>query len=708
MWSLVFGKYKEIVISILLFVILDASILLFSYYTSFQIANDTHAVQLASRQSMLTQRVFQKVYQYKSDLSIGRNVEQVSADITIPFNQFNEVLDAFIYGGELIGVGQGRDKLLNGSMYTDLANTHLKPAEKFWLPYKSMIAPLVYADYEDDPDIERLSSRAEGAIAYAKANGDQLLNSVQDFAVAVEEKAKNRTKNLRLVQAIGITLAVINFFIILFHFLKKLSHSDSVAAQAQAEKTGILNTVKDGLFLINNDRSIGSQFSGSMKKLFKRDDFSGDSYVNLLRPLVDEKTLGNAQDFVDVLFKKRVKVHLMAELNPLRQVQININDSHGFSTHYFSFDFSRVEAKGKKPSLLVTVTDITEQTELRRKLELSQQQAGTDLELLLSIIHVDRELVDIFMQTLDASINRINKELEYPVSQTNSHALKINNIYRILHGLKGEASALNIQVVEQKLHGMEDILETLNQRDDVFISGDDFLPITIELNKLVNIKESIQKVIQRLPELTDHKDKVGQNSRENFANNMQSQLNGLLKNISEDKGKLARLDMSRFDCNILPIETTDILKNTFIQFVRNAVVHGLETPKEREALGKDAEGTIWIRSESQNDKIILTIRDDGRGINTREIRNKLIAAGKYSAEEVNRLKSSQLVGYLFQPGFTTLDDADEHGGRGIGLDLVKESLGTLGASLSVISKRNESTEFKIRLPIHANYKALAS
>ena len=709
MFSLLFGKYKEIVISIALFVVLDANILLFSYYTSFQISNDTHAIQLASRQSMLTQRIFQKIYQYRNDLQAGSDVEQVTADISVPFNQFNEVLDAFIYGGELIGVDQGKDKLLQGSLYIDLASQHLKEAERFWQLYKSMISPLVYADYQDAPDIDSLMSRADRSIAFAKANGDQLLDSVQSFAVALESKAKYRAQRLRLIQAIGITLAIINFFIILFHFINKLTQSDNAAAKAQAEKTEILDTVKDGLFLINANRKIASQYSGSMETLFKRNDFAGLDYLQLLQPLVDDKTLQNAKDYIEVLFSKRVKVHLMSELNPLRQVQINMNDSSGFSTHYFSFDFSRVEAEGQKPSLLVTVTDITEQTELRRKLELSQQQVGSDIELMLSIMHVDRELVDIFMQTMDKNIEKINRELEYPVSQTNSYALKINNIYRLVHALKGEAAALNIQVIEQKLHSMEDVLSELHDRDEVFVSGDDFLPITVELNKLITIKESIQKLAARLHSLSGiSDDKAVNNAADKNKSQLSNSLQALLHKLSKDKGKEAKLDMSHFDHAVVPDDAFEIIKNTFIQFVRNAMVHGLEKPDERKAIGKNPVGTISISTRLENDKLLLIVKDDGRGINTREIRNRLLATGKYTADQVNKFKSNQLVGFLFQPGFTTLEQADEHGGRGIGLDLVKESLGTLGASLSVVSKRNESTEFKIRLPLQTNYTAVAS
>ena len=454
MWRSLFGKYKEIVAAIAVFLVLDAGVLLLNFYTSYQIADDARAMHLANRQSMLVQRIFYSVELIHDDLSTGRDIEENQQKLSISYKQFDEVLDAFIYGGSLIGKGQRQDALLSDDSYQALSDQYLTVVEALWQPYRNLVGDLVYADYSETLERDRLIEKSLGAMDYSREKGDELLAAVTEFAVAVESKAHQKTINLRIVQGVAIILAVINFFIILFHFLKRLSTSDKKAKRSQDEMSEIMRTVRDGLFLLTPQYEIGSQYSASMQYLFRQESFSNVGFFDLLSPLVSNSDLLVAKDYVDSLFNPRVKSSLMDELNPLQEVRLNLTNKYGSSDHFFEFTFSRVFEKEKIIHLMVSVKDITENVELRSKLAVSNSKMNQEAESILSLINVDPQLLADFIQLLDEGVKSINEELEKRVYSTSSFATKLDKINRIAHALKGEASMLNLTMVEKNLHGL--------------------------------------------------------------------------------------------------------------------------------------------------------------------------------------------------------------------------------------------------------------
>lgn len=710
MWRMVIGKYKEVVAAIALFIALDAGVLLLNFYTSYQIADDTHAIQLASRQAMLSQRILQNIYQVRDDLRENRDFDTDAIKLAIPYKQFDEVLDSFIYGGALIGQGQGNDSLLIGDDYQVLSDTHLKEAERLWRPYRRLISPLVYAGYDSDTDRVELLHRANAAIEYAREHGDQLLESVQGFAVAVENKAQRKAERLRYIQAIGITLAVLNFFLILFHFLRKLGQSDSKAEKAQAETREILNTVNDGLFLLGNDYRIGTQYSASMCTLFKRKNFRNESFMTLLKPLVSEKILSVAQDYIDVLFNERVKSNLMKELNPLKEIEISLYEDGQFTTHYFNFDFSRVYENGQLIHLLVTVTDVTKEIELKRQLEQSEQRASQELELMLSVMHVDNALLLDFLQGMDVTLKKMNEQLEEPAFKEKHYRKKVDKIYRLTHRLKGDAAAIGLSAFENRLHSMEDNLSQLRDQPHG-LEGNDFLTTAVHVNNLMSTAVSIKIMVERFSNLKGIAGGDESGTSERMINPKTSSLSpspwqtllgNLVTEVSKDYGKQVRLDLSRFNHRLIPFSASDTVKDTLIQFIRNAIAHGLEDTPSRLQQGKSPVGTISVCTRFDNGELILEVKDDGRGIDFEAVRSRLREKSKLTDAQIAQLTPSELIRFLFKPGFTTCSSIDRHAGRGVGLDLVKESLDELGASLSVGSKSHRFTEFKIRLPAHVH------
>ncbi|MEM6446482.1 MAG: hybrid sensor histidine kinase/response regulator [Cyanobacteria bacterium P01_D01_bin.123] len=141
------------------------------------------------------------------------------------------------------------------------------------------------------------------------------------------------------------------------------------------------------------------------------------------------------------------------------------------------------------------------------------------------------------------------------------------------------------------------------------------------------------------------------------------------------------------------------LYDPMTHLVNNAIVHGVEPPEVRQERGKGPEGTITIETFYQGNETILVVSDDGGGIDAEKVREKAIAKDLVNADEAASLDREDLYDFLFHPGFSTKDQADELAGRGVGMDVVRTRLNELRGSIQVVSELGKGTTFTIRLPL---------
>jgi len=158
----------------------------------------------------------------------------------------------------------------------------------------------------------------------------------------------------------------------------------------------------------------------------------------------------------------------------------------------------------------------------------------------------------------------------------------------------------------------------------------------------------------------------------------------------------------------LVIEGRDVLIDKMIQehlqdpmmhLINNAMTHGIESPEERKALGKEIEGTITVRSFVQGNQTVITVSDDGAGINSAKVKSKAIEKKLITPQEAAKLTKAEVYDFLFDAGFSTTDQVGELAGRGVGLDVVRTSLIDIRGTVTTESKLGQGTTFTIRLPL---------
>ncbi|MGY2133911.1 chemotaxis protein CheA [Hymenobacter sp. HD11105] len=149
----------------------------------------------------------------------------------------------------------------------------------------------------------------------------------------------------------------------------------------------------------------------------------------------------------------------------------------------------------------------------------------------------------------------------------------------------------------------------------------------------------------------------------------------------------------QIDRNILQIITDALL-----HLVRNAIGHGLETPEERQQADKPAIGRLTLSAQTERDDVLIRVVDDGRGIDVESVRRKAVERGLVKAAVAAQLDASAVRAFLFEPGFSMAKEVTEISGRGVGLDVVKLAIDSLGGQLRVDSELGQGTTFTLVLP----------
>jgi len=143
----------------------------------------------------------------------------------------------------------------------------------------------------------------------------------------------------------------------------------------------------------------------------------------------------------------------------------------------------------------------------------------------------------------------------------------------------------------------------------------------------------------------------------------------------------------------------DALAEPLTHLVRNAVDHGIESPKEREAAGKPIRGTIQLDAYHQANHVVIEVKDDGAGIDPQRVVTKAVEHGVISSEEAARLSEQEKLELIFESGFTTAEEVTEVSGRGVGMDIVRSVLARLKGEVVIESKLGRGTIFRLTLPL---------
>jgi two-component system, chemotaxis family, sensor kinase CheA len=172
----------------------------------------------------------------------------------------------------------------------------------------------------------------------------------------------------------------------------------------------------------------------------------------------------------------------------------------------------------------------------------------------------------------------------------------------------------------------------------------------------------------------------------------------LVRDLSSKLGKHVELELVGQDTE-LDRTVVDAIGDPLVHLVRNALDHGLETPAEREAAGKPAAGTVRLSARHAGGNVVITVADDGRGVDRHAVAAKAVRAGLISADQADGIDMARAIELLFTPGLSTREQADDISGRGVGMDAVRAKVRELGGEVLLTSEPGAGATAQIRLPL---------
>lgn len=696
--SLGLGKYRTVILLIGLFLVIFSGVMVLTFLISRQIAADAVSLNLAGQQRTLVQQLTKNVLLLEQGNtqgvidSSGKSSFSELQDVFATVNELNTALAAFREGGKQLENGLRVELTPQDDVQ---AAAFFKLLDELWAPINQQVQQL--------KNQKTISSEEFGALLQVLVPDNLNLLEVSNLLTArMEALSADKAAKLRLIQTGGISLALINFAFILYLFLGQLRSGDQAIERAHKENSNILRTMQEGLFLLDSEFRIGTQTSKALSEILGVRVTPGDNFMNLLKPLVTPKTFDTAKEYIELLLRHDVKEKLVASLNPLDALEINTTLENGaIESRYLNFRFNRVVEGGKVTHLLVTAADITRRIRLERELQSSERKVQDQMGMMVHILQADPRLMQDFLSHAVAGLDRINDALKSGSSSSGFSTANMDNIFRIAHRLKGDATALNLDSVAKSLHAFEEILSGM--RSNTALRNEDLLPVIVRVKSMYAELNAIQEAMARIaqvrgvlhiePSKPVYDPALAQQA-------LVKQWCSFAEQIAQRHGKQVELRYQGLNPERIPEKQREAINTMINQFIRNAVMHGLETPEERRLRGKSAAGRIAVYvSEAGDGTLELSFRDDGAGLSQEKLRATAVRTGKLSATEAEQADARQLTALIFEPGFSTRETVDEDAGRGVGLDAVKELVTQLRGRIRIGTTQGEYCHFRVHLPL---------
>ncbi len=710
-------KYTGLVSLIGTFLILTIIMLALSASKTKSLTEESHELAISTRQGQLSQQLSKSVMDLNLYLNTGL-IEHAShdhsqssdghqnfdpnflpaselsqealytiSDLQASRDQFDAVLTALENGG--VVKSKGHTYTLS-KLEGEEATERLKKIRTIWNPYLGLIDSFINETKKGN--INKKSS--DYLVDYARLYGQTLLSDSDAITQMIENRANEQASNWQYIQIGAIAVAVGLFLAIVFGALRQMIKGDILLENSNRELSEIMASVREGLFLINKDFTIGKQYSARLPEMLGMENVSGENFLDIAKKLLPEEELEHTQIFIEQLYSEWVVEELIEDLNPLHRIAIF--PENATNPKYLDFKFFRVtNEQGEVQRVLVSVIDSTESVQLQSSIEAQKEQEQRELEMLNTILNTDSRVLANFINVTKERLDEINDALK--TSDTNQRELraKVNFIGRCIHSIKGEASAL-------RLHRMVDICETTedslaNLRKVNTLTGQDFLGLIVLIEDLFRLVDILDNYSDRLTH-GDESDMAHIPEMPTLASAEEQHFQQFIQDIAKRSGKQVRLIMQGFDEIHLDNKQRQALQDIAMQILRNAVIHGIEMPQLRQQRGKAEVGTLHLTLTQENGMLILNAEDDGNGIDFDAIRAKAVSEGQYSVAEAEQFDKKQLLALMLSDGFSTASEATEDAGKGVGMGIIKETVHDMGGKMNISTAPQQYTRFTITMP----------
>jgi CheY-like chemotaxis protein len=474
-----------------------------------------------------------------------------------------------------------------------------------------------------------------------------------------------------------------------------LESQNAELKMAKSTTDSILQNVNEGIFLLDKEYNISSQYSLALEQILEQKELAGISLIENLKGKIQKESYNACPEFLELSFDTNIADSALDDLNPLEQVEYKIYSDADpeEKIKYLSFDCRRIYDEEEIKSLIFTVTDNTQKVVMQNRMEEMEKESKRQLDGLLSILHVDPKLLKDFVDSVESSIIE-SEEIVTKVSKKKVTQEDHEFLYRSMHTIKGNAAILDLNLFMEEAHRAEDCINAMKKTDGKFNCDLDTFS-----DCLNNMKDGLAEINNLISKLS-HIYKYFRPKRTYEIELLFKAMKNLMENLQESTGKKVELEYNNFDGIAIPYNCRLDLKDILVQLTRNTFHHGIESLSERKKAGKDAVAKITIETFKTDGSIGFIFRDDGRGLQKEQIYRSLEKSGRFKKDELEALDDTKIYESIFLPGVTTISKANTGAGRGVGMDIIHKMVTKLKGQIDIDTEKGKFTEFKIIFPIN--------
>jgi HPt (histidine-containing phosphotransfer) domain-containing protein len=491
----------------------------------------------------------------------------------------------------------------------------------------------------------------------------------------------------------------------LVDFQNLLMADSRVSGLRNQQMQQILTTVREGLMLVDRDFRVAPEYSSAAEEILGIKELANRPLPEILGTVMNPETVRQAEDYLHTLFNPKVIEKLIVKINPLRQVEATVDGEN----RYLKFAFLRSVEDGVIRRVLVRVEDATRQVLLAREVEQQEKKARARTELTFHLVRAEPGELRDFLVKLEQDLLALQERIEQS-PRDRAGRETIEEFFRRVHALKGEAAMLGLPLHQERLHQFEEhLLATRKSGDEADLS--ELRPFVREVQTLLEESRSVIDQFRRLSEVTKTAPKNSPESRSteaeaDAAESPEEQrevkepqtftlkgIERLVRDLCTQLHKQARF-VSHVSEEDLPQEYRPLLRDFLIQMVRNSLVHGIESPDDRLDAEKPLVGELQfaVRFHEEESQMEAIFQDDGRGLDRERIAEKARRRGLHWQTD------EELYNLIFTSGFSTAETTTENAGRGIGMDLLRAQITEAGGVITPHSDPGVFCAFQVVLP----------
>lgn len=522
-------------------------------------------------------------------------------------------------------------------------------------------------------------------------------------------------------------------------------HLEELVEEKMRQVRDILENIEQGLFIVNFDGTINPEYSKAANRIMGVDDISKSSLGEIFK--VPDIQMEDWTAWFN-LVESRHKVmrwDKLAKLAPIVELEIGLAEEE---KRYVRISYQKVfDKSGALSKIMALAQDITEARRIERIVAEEKERHENEVKTILGLVNNLPEVIQDFFHDLESRMATLKGKMEvlreeserartqYPDGKRlDIPAEDIAVIFRDLHTIKGNAGTYGFDQITKLAHLAEEQLEALKppikERTSTTIAN---------LQNLLGLMEDayaeIQKTQQRLAgggeetvlHIPEHKIDFIQSLTRTITQDLEQRKTvgeevlplldacrrlrdvNIVKLVEKYRNMTLRLGErldKKLEFDIQP-QTIELEPHFFAPYdeaithiLRNCVDHGIESMTQRVADGKNEAGRIRFGLQFGDDACLLTISDDGAGMDPDRIVSKALSSGVITEAEAAAMSEGEKLKLIFRSGFSTAAAVSDISGRGVGMDAALNCVTQQGGKLEVQSKLGEGTTFLLYLPPH--------